>query len=337
MPRINNNKGFTLVELVIAVLVIGLVSLVMSPAFQFSTMAMQNAYVEKQKLINKRIGLGLLSYAKEHRDFGNYVPGTLPGTYTGASYARTVYDPSDTTIANFITNEDVELAEINDDGSPGRKERVVTITAGTQNVPLFGSAGEEVTLNFQTITIYTSTCDLTDGTCDPTDAANDNDGATTVTFSTLPLQKAMLNQTAASIRLISKQMNTWYRTQLLAATPGATDNFYPDPNVDVDSGFAALSTENPTAAGQEGCNHQWFSMAEENGTPAVSIPAALGLDMNSVSRTPWEGLVEYCADYDPAAAANTEGVEPHFAAIRVNSAVTTGADPTGTGDIIIPI
>jgi prepilin-type N-terminal cleavage/methylation domain-containing protein len=315
MKRIlKTETGFTLVELIIAVTVLGIVSIIMSPALQMLSMTQHNAYIQQQKMLNNKIAKGLLNYAEEETQLGE-----IPTAYTGDGYASTVYDSTKTTIKDHIVGMDVPEETINSDTTPGKKERVYSISNETIKIPFYGNTGPSINVKYQVANLYLSICLKDDASCDPKLPANNNVDATTVKFSTLPLQKKKLTKTRDSLQLLRTHMVDYFRAKQQLAAAGDPTNFFPDPT-------SIGATSKATGTAIQKCHNGWYSMAQTYS--GKSIAGMLGLSTDDVGKTSWGGLVEYCRDYAPAGgAANTP---PHYAAIRVLKDLSSGNDPNIT-------
>ncbi|MCP4022656.1 MAG: type II secretion system protein [Desulfobacteraceae bacterium] len=326
--NLNSQKGFTLLEILIAVVVLGIVTTMLAPTIKFILMAKKNAYIEKEKVNNNLVAAGLLNFVIEESD-----DGTLPSVYTGESYSAAACDPSDTDVLDQISKMGISEDHINNDGTISQRERVYKITDETQTAPLYGSVGPEVNLDYQIGVLYMSECPRTDASCDPEvetgDDRNDNFGATTVRFSTEATQRKRMQQTVAMLNTLQEHFVDYFRSMQQAAAAGSTVNYYPDP---ASLGGSGLTAANPFS--NEGCHHDWLSLTFEytNGT----IPEIVGLSADIVGQTPWGGDIEYCRDYEPDAVdASNADIAPHYAAFRFHEDITDGNAPDGTSDIVI--
>lgn len=340
-----SQSGFTLVELVIVVMVLGAVSVIMSPAFKTLSMANQKLYVEEQNLLNRQIASGLMDYARE--DLSGDALGTLPSPYTGSGYHNTVYDPANSNLATQIQETGVNLKEVNSDGTAAKKVRVYQKISTQETVPFYGSTGPLVDLDYDFGAIYMTDCMYTDGSCntgipgdrealtvanmDTWPANPDTDGCMQPVFiSTLSMQKSLMRQTVSILDQIEENISSYFTTKQKMADAGDTTNFFPAP-----TGGSAPDHSGQDPTTNQGCHDGWYNLYDTN----VNVLEIVGLSQEKYGLTPWEGLIEYCRDYDPQAVdGSTANQPPHYAALRISEDLTANGaskDPDGTDDIII--
>ena len=329
--------GFTLVELLIAVMVIGVITILLAPTFNSLITAQQLAYYEKHRLNNQLIAAALLSYAANSTRHGR-----LPAPYTGNGYTKTIYNPNDGSAAGValtqaLTQSGINPIEINDDGTASQKVRVYQLVQGlTQQVPLYFQSGPLVTLTYDFGAIYLTACPKNNSTCNPTaatgvpgsspalTAANYSTWTTTGTddrpyfVSSLPLQKQMLATTVQRLEKVRDALLAYFRAQQITAAAGDTTNWYPNQA----GASAAGSMSGATPSANQGCRDGWYNLS----SAGVSVLPAVGLSAQEYGVTAWGGPIEYCRDYDPTgtSGANTP---PHYAAIRIHANVSAGIAP----------
>lgn len=344
MRLIRTQSGFTLVELVIVVFVLGAVSVIMSPAFKTLSMANQKLYIEEQNLINRKIASALLDYAKE--DLSGDDLGTLPSPYTGGGYNNTVYNPANTVLATQLQETGIDLKKVNTDGTAAEKVRVYQKISLQKTVPFFGSTGPLVDLDYDFGAIYMTDCmysewcnhgipgdreALTVSNMDTWPANPDTDGCLRPVFvSTLPMQKDLMRQTVDILNQVEKNITSYFTTKQKMADAGDQTNFFPAP-----TGGSAPDKSGQDPTSNQGCHDGWYNLYD----PDVNVLEIVGLSREKYGLTPWDGLVEYCRDYEPDAAdGSTEGEPPHYAAIRISEDLTANGaakDPDGTDDIVV--
>lgn len=325
-------QGFTLVELLIVVLVLGVVSVLLAPAYSSLMSAQKSAYVEKHRLNNMLVGNSLISYAANATQYGR-----LPAAYTGSGYTKTVYDPANATLAQVLTQSGVNPAEINDDATAARNVRVYQVVQGlAQAVPLYFQSGPQVTLTYDFGALYMTTCPKASTTCNPTaatgvpgsspalTAANYTTWATTGTdgqayfVSSLPVQKQMLATTVQRLDKVRDSLLSYFRGQQITAAGGDTTNWYPNQL----GASAAGSLSGATPATNQGCRDGWYNLQNV----AVSVLPTVGLAHEEYGVTAWGGAIQYCRDYDPTGASGAD-TAPHYAALRIHKNASVGGAP----------
>lgn len=329
--------GFTLVELLIAVMVIGVMTIMIAPTFNSLVTAQKTAYDEKHRLNNQLIGAGLMNFAANATALGR-----LPAPYTGAGYTSTIYNPADATalgvqLTQSLTQTGVNPVEINDDATASHKVRVYQLVPGlTQTVPLYFQSGPLVNLTYDYGAVYQTDCPVATATCNPTPAtgvpgsspaltaANYPTWATTGTdgtaffVSSLPIQKQMLATTVQRLEKVRDTLLSFLRAQQVTAAGGDTTNWYPNQA----GASAAGSLAGASPATNQGCRDGWYDLSNA----AVSVLPAVGLASQEYGATAWGGAIQYCRDYDPIGSA-TPNSPPHYAAIRINKNASAGVAP----------
>lgn len=334
--RIRRQRGVTIIELITATIVIGLLSIVVAPLLNSYVVSVRGGYLKRQEIVNQTIGAALMQYAQDGTALG-----VLPAPYTGAGYTSTVYNPTDNSTAGTLlkaalTQSGINPSEINDDNHPSKRVRVYQqVTGLTQKTPLYFQSGPVVTLTYQFGVVYTSACEKAQSLCNPTaatgipgksirlTAANMNTWTPTGTdkaaafVSSLPVQKQMLANTALKVDRLRDSMMSYFRArQTTAAGNDDTNWWLPMPGT--------KGGKTPTS--NQGCRDGWYDLSTE-----TAILTAAGLTPAVDGKTAWGGRIEYCRDYDPANN-QSPNASPHLAAIRFNSNISLGLAPDAVSE-----
>lgn len=349
-------SGFTLLELVFSVMILGLLSLALSPAFRTLVSSRDIAYLNEQTAINQKIAAAMLTYAEyEPVPTGTLTP---PCSHQSSKTFFSIYNPTrcpDTQgLRDYLQQQGVSLSQANDDGKAGKNLRVFQLLpAETQLTYLNHQSGPLVYLNYDYGVLYLTNCrqsqpcnqslassstppksqptlpgdlaatagaaPLTSGNRSTWIPGTRDIGVTYV--STLPLQKKMLQKTAEHLERIRLALSNYYAGQQ-AASPTSTANFYPQPS---DPGQHRPPDYDFVA--NQGCHEGWYALDSE----IIDILKIVGIGGGTIEagRTAWGGTIEYCRDYDATGTA-AYGAPPHYAALRINRALSFSLPPVET-------
>ena len=327
-------RGFTLVELLVTVVIIGITTIMLTPVYNELLTAQRSAYLEKHRLNNQLIGAALMNYAAN-----STTTGRLPAAYTGAGYFNTIYDTSNATLAAAMNQTGINPSEINSDGTTTQNIRVYQVVQTlSQSVPLYFQSGPLVTIDYDYGALYLTACPKATASCNPTAATgvpgttptaltalNYTTWATSGTdgpaffVSSMPIQKQMLATTTQRLDKVRDSLLGYFRAQQQTAAGGDTTNWFPK------AGLSAVgSLAGATPGTNQGCRDGWYDLSN---VAVLALPA-VGLAVAEFGKTAWGGAVEYCRDYDPTI--TTANTVPHFAAIRINATVSSGIAPSAT-------
>ncbi len=326
---IARQSGFTLVELAITTVVIGVVLTFVNPMLGSLYTSKQQAYTEKQRFTNQQLADVMLTHAKQNTQLGS-----LPSLTTDPFKTNlAIYNPNATTgdegnFKNLISQSRLDLTAINTDGySSGHMRKAQILSGLTQSIPLFFQSGPAVTLRYQMAAIYNTDCisntSPTGCTAYGRSAQLTSSNYTTwtvtapdtslVAFSTLPLQKQMLAETARRLAKIRDALTAYYRAQQIGHNPDDPTNWYPN-------------TGTFSYSGDQGGNTCWSGWQALNGSS--TILAIIGLGQSEFGTTAWGGPIEFCRDF--VLDGTAENTPPHNGALRVNASVSLGSAADAT-------
>lgn len=334
-------RGFTLIEMLIAVMLFGLLSLMLSPTFRTFMTARDQAYKERQTFVNNKIAQAMQEFAEQPPPATPI--GVLPAPWTNTS-GRFFLAPvnmttgSTTSVMPYAQAQGLTTSEFNDDGSAAARVRVYQ---RAQGIPvdsyLFFQGGPPVSLNYDLGVVYMTACaraqtcnasattPTTQTTPTPTrlTAANyaswtpPSDAVGTVFFSTLPLQKRMLALTASRLDRIREAMTNFYNAK----------GNYPFPT-------AGRQLTNGAPALNQGCREGWYELGTDTvGSVVNDIAAQVGIGQKEDTRTAWGASIEYCQDYDATGAKGLD-TAPRYAALRINRYVSQAMSPDPTNPLM---
>ncbi|MBE0362209.1 hypothetical protein PULV_a4020 [Pseudoalteromonas ulvae UL12] len=335
MKTIKGQKGFTLAELVIVMIVIG----IMSPAL-YSYFAAANAKSEQVYQLN--VMSENLTIAQALRAFaGQENNGLLPAPYTGGGYQNAPVDVANATLTEYLSRGNIGSDRFNDDGSTNQNVRYLELLnpKPTYQMPIVGNAAETVALVYDRGVLYQTACGLSDVCNDGTPGTSAAYAAVgwevtgtdvaPVQISTLDIQQGLWRETWLRLSEVRTKIRNAFNAQVAASAAGDPTNFFFRPDLGTSPD---LSGADP--ATNQGCRDGWYQLNSND----VNVLQFYGLEPVSIyAETSWGGRVEYCPDYDP----NDGGVDalPHIGAIRINRQVTTGNAPGGAiaGNLILVI
>lgn len=342
----HNNRGFTLVELLVSTVVISILGVIVTTSFSQLGAVSENLRRERANEENRKIGAGFKDIAATTTN------GRLPASYTGAGYISAPMNlapaSGDTTgqqMLQIMQQTGLGLARINGDGYASNRVKVYQKIALVAHIPFFGSAGETVQITYDFGVIYQTSCAYTDLSCNPSPVSGipgDSDVLTTSNHktwrvkgqdlrpyftSTYALQRTLVSDTKSRLLSIRNSLSSYFSSQLLAAAPGITTNFFPTP-----TGAGAPNRSGSDPLTNDGCRNGWYSLDAAN----VNVLAQLNLmPVNFYGRTAFGGVIQYCADFDPA---NTSAdTAPHGAALRFGRNITAASIPAAGSSFILSL
>ena len=348
--KFRRQNGFTLMELLMSVFLLGILSVALSPTFRTFMTANDLAYRNQQAAINQEIANSIMGYA----NLAVVPAGTTPAP-CNSSANKVFYAVYNATLCGataalqpYLIQQGVPMNSVNTDNTANQNVRVYQRLSGiSQTAYLFYQAGPVVYLNYDYGVVYLTNCGQNQP-CNQTTASatappSSQPVLTTETLavvgsprlttanqatwtpgtrdvgaayvSTLPLQMQMLQNTSSQLDRLRTSFTNYF-TQMQAANPLATTNFYPAP-----TNVARWITPGSPATNQ-GCREGWYALDD----PTIDILWQVGLGAATnvnYGRTAWGGSIGYCRDYDPEGL-STYNAPPHFAALRINNALSYG-------------
>lgn len=339
-PYLRVQQGFTLIELIITIFVLGVLTLVFSQFWSSGLSAASAAVDAEQEAINHRLGSVLLDYAA---NAAVNPTGDLPVPYTNGSTMRyAITDGSNATLQALLVQARIRPVLAQSDGTPADNVRVYqTVTGQTLSTPLYNTFGPAITLTYSEAVIIATHCQRSatcntvgtggvPGTSGVFNAANLSTFALTgddyglERLSTLAVQKQKLQQTADNIDAIRTRLQELFRERQRSAAANDTTNFFPRQLVVVPAAAMGTTTD---------ChNDGWYRLDNSD------ILTQLSLQNTVYGKTAWGGQIHYCPDYD-ATGAKAADAPPHFAALKILTSPSAGGSPpasSNVGSTIIP-
>lgn len=333
-------SGFTITELLVTVIVLGVVSAIIAPAFGSLMTAKENAYRSKQEHYNRLLGEGLLEYAQKYEQLGK-----LPAPYSQNGYNNALYNPvnpdNQEKILRDILRQKLGGEEANHDGTVAKNLRVYQVVRGIKvAMPLYFQSGPQVNITYDYGAIYLTNCLFANAECnknlpgDSEELTMGNVGIWKTTggdgkaylISSLPHQKKMLEHTTKRLDTVMDALRNYQKSK--QSTIGGANNWFPN-----QLGVGMPGSANGKSVGtNQGCKDGWYKLSDK----AVLVLSAVGLSQEEYGRTAWGGSIEYCRDYDPEEL-NDSNDPPHYAAIRILLDVSLGEEPNpiATGENIV--
>lgn len=339
LPKPFHHKGFTLVELIITILVLGGLTIVFMQNWAGGITAASAAADAEQEAINHRLGSVLLDYAA---NAAINPTGDLPVPYTSGNIRYAISDGSNANLQALLVQARIRPALANGDGTPADNVRVYqTVVGQTLTVPLWNTFGPAITLTYSEAVIFSTHCQRS-ATCNSvgTGGIPGNSGIFSASnlstynltgddyglerLSTLAIQKQKLQQTADNIDAIRTRLQELFRERQRTASANDTTNFFPRQLVVVSTAAMGNTAD---------ChNDGWYRLDNSDILTQLSLP-------NSINGlTAWGGQIHYCPDYD-ATGVKAADAPPHFAALKILTSPSAGGNPpagSNAGSTIIP-
>lgn len=333
-----HQRGFLLFEVLITVGLLAMLLAILVPYQAESIRLERRAYELEMTKAHEKMARALVSWAEAFNG------GRLPAPFSDASRFNFLVDPDtadadDKALVASLLATGVSSNGIGFDGRAGEFARVYQMVPNlTVTQPVNGLAGPLATLTFDIGLLYVSRCGPPTPECYPdagTGIAGESpvfDTASFATwavqgddtgvyrFSTLDLQRSLLDVTTGRINRLRDALREFFRASFLSTAPDASVNYFPI------STAGSLAGQDPAL--NEGCRDGWYSIAPTS--VHANIVEQIGLSSAEFGVTAWGAPVEYCRDMDPAGT-NGAGSPPHNAALRIHRSVSVPQAPGMAG------
>lgn len=339
-PSRGRQGGFTLFELLLTLVLLGILTLVLSPSFRALLTARDLAYFERQSYINSLIAQSMLDYAETPPTYDEATvslrSGGLPAPYTRGGqrvYSAAPAAPLKESLAAsvrayslepYASRRGVPPSELVGDGRVGDRVRVYQVASGVeQELPFYFKTGPLMIVEYDLGVVYMTGCERKNTACNstakpPTTAAGDftltlanhktwvapPDAIGLTYVSTLDQQKKMMVRLAGQMDQLREQFLRYYKAK------GVFPTAYEGTN---------------SMGGDAQCHDGWHRLGTHmltfpDGSPPVAndLLSKVGFSGFEMAITPWGASIWYCADYAPHLTAKPKGAPPHYAALRVD-------------------
>lgn len=365
----NNQRGFTLVELAIAMTLLGILTMIIAPNFTNLSGVQGRQADLAAKAENQALRETVEDWVRTQSS-----DGLLPAPVTSNGRAYSLCDSASSVTGNlceFIRNRKGTLQGVFHDEKAAKNLKVFqSVNTLQQTVPLFLQSGPILRVDYSVGAIYSTKCSnlassgcLGDASNPPGDSAvltasnyanwtasGADFGA--IVFSTLPIQleraSALANQIDDVRTAFQKYFDSAYSlvlSQCSTTTSGGGISLLGLIGLGSTSTTTTCSTSDlknlnlyPTATGSgapvlsgrtPSSNQGCRDGWYDLGASNVNILDVIGLDKAQFGRTPWAGQIQYCRDYD-VTGGNGANTFPHYAALRVHTRVAREKIPSAT-------
>lgn len=317
-----NARGFTLIEMLITIVLIGIVSIIVSPLLNEMTSSQVASYRAYQQTMNRRITDAFLTYARTSSATGAL---PLPASNGTDTFSVPTDTSASSTLNTILQMAGVPGTEVNDDGRAAHNVRSYQVVQNlTQTMPFDVQSGPQVNLLYQYGVVYSTVCPKSDTSCNKSPVGGgspvlngSNYGSWQpsapdfgmVSISTLPVQLEMLAKTKTATFKVREAIVAYFKQQQ-AAAPSSTTNFYPN------NGSSAVAS----ASSNQGCWYPWINLA------STTVLNTVGLSPSEYGNTAWGGRLEYCRDYDSAGSSSPDAA-PHYGALRLHRDISGAFAP----------
>lgn len=356
-------KGFTLIEVLIATVVIGIISLILIPSTQSLFSAKHQHYIEKENHKSVTIAKSLLQYADSR---SGDEAARLPDPYTGDGYFSSIVnlDPASAhaKLREIIMLNGISPMNINDDDTAGRSVRVFQkIAIENESVPFYSNAPlPEVDISYDYGVVYMTACSYYDSSCNDAPLGGHRDEISDLVdvdenwlidtedlapymISTRDLQNKRLRGLEDQVRTIREHIVAEHRARQRntdAEILYAVQRVHPDNDEfggsmtttdwknAIDAGVSASFSNDAFNCFKLAGHDYWYDLGDSSN----DLLSYLGLDVNVYGDTPWGGNIEYCPIYNIREISGNRAIS--YSAIRIGTAnsggdnITDGVNPS---------
>lgn len=321
--RTQKQKGFTLIELVATIFLIGVITMMLSPFIAQGLSAYESRVQTQNALFNVKLGQALMDYAVTEGDLSLPTPEDHSGFISVLPEINGA--PGREKLEAFIRRSGVPFEYLLDDGSGARNARVYQTVSVSQVVPVFLSSGPDVQIDFQVGAIYSTRDPLPSGGHTALPGAsivmNSSNWRTWQTehpdygafvFSTLDLHQRRLVELGERLTLLRDAFLSLHRFRLLSSTTPLDDaqrNHYPNTS----GSFVSLAIS------------------------AVLDEVQLTPSFNGI--TPWGDDIYFCPNFDPVGfLGNPEGLGSLDSRCHPSDGTASGSmnEPPFTAALAVP-
>ncbi|KKN80583.1 hypothetical protein LCGC14_0328020 [marine sediment metagenome] len=345
MQQRHKSNGFTLIELIISVVILGILIAAVAPLVSSAFMFMEAAKKDENEITNRNLANAMIDFSRTRT---GVMKSRLPDPVnTSAPIVAGLFNEASTNsesiaLGVLLKSTGVGPNQINFDNAVVQNARVYQrVSDLTFNMPLYVTTGPSMRLTYDYAVVYSTRCGaatacytsasssnppgdspvLNSGNYSSWKTVGSDYGA--VAFSSLSEQKNLLRITAGRLNMLTERFNVDFHNKVRLSSADSATNFFPTNNGGLD-----LGNTNPVA--NMGCRDGWYTLSAAN----VDVLTQLGLDKSEYGVTPWGGIISYCRDYDPAGT-GTHNSPPHYGALRINKGTTSLGVPAVISDAAI--
>lgn len=305
MTRVNmrHQQGFTLLELVIVIGVMGLVLVILTSAMQQTLSLQQMAQDDRDQFNNMQVGRAMQDYAGQLTTTPGALPAELTTPFPVPASATALKEA-------YYSRGLSETLAVQSGAAANPRPRAYRRVAKSQSVPLFGGSGPSVTLGYHEAAVFmlddaTEVLGGSDAAVVSGDLADEIGGEVPAyRFSSLNFQRSLQRTTTHRIQRVRQGIRDYAALEQMAATAAdmTTKNFLPG------AGATGVATG-------DGCYEDWLDLSA-----STDVLPVVGITRQEYGVTAWGHAFQYCRDYRPSGAA----APPFYGAIRFPQNLNSG-------------